>query len=115
MGLLKTLPMALDYCKATVVDYRDIRENWCYFEEQWMRYLDLRGISDGKSDPVFPEVYDVSARDSFYESISYSGWGGASGHDAPIIAYDAILGAGDSWEELCLRGMLHGGDCDSTG
>lgn len=37
------------------------------------------------------------------------------GHDATIIAYDAVLGAKDSWEELCLRGMLHGGDNDSTG
>jgi ADP-ribosylarginine hydrolase len=32
-----------------------------------------------------------------------------------MIAYDALLGAGDSWEELCYRGMFHGGDSDSTG
>ncbi len=32
-----------------------------------------------------------------------------------IIAYDALLGARDNWEELCLRAMLHGGDSDSTG
>lgn len=37
------------------------------------------------------------------------------GVDSVIIAYDALLGAGESWEELCLRGMLHGGDSDSTG
>lgn len=46
-----------------------------------------------------------------------------SGHDAPLIAYDALLGAlqaGGSnlekvWEEFALRGILHGGDNDSTG
>jgi ADP-ribosylarginine hydrolase len=32
-----------------------------------------------------------------------------------IIAYDALLGAGDSWHELVYRGILHGGDNDSTG
>lgn len=32
-----------------------------------------------------------------------------------MIAYDALLGAGGNWEELCLRAMLHGGDSDSTG
>jgi len=37
------------------------------------------------------------------------------GVDSVIIAYDALLGSSDNWEELCLRGMLHGGDSDSTG
>ena len=32
-----------------------------------------------------------------------------------VTAYDALIGAGTSWEELCLRGVLHGGDNDSTG
>jgi ADP-ribosylarginine hydrolase len=32
-----------------------------------------------------------------------------------MIAYDALLAAGDNWEELCKHGMLHGGDNDSTG
>jgi ADP-ribosylarginine hydrolase len=38
-----------------------------------------------------------------------------SGHDAPLIAYDALLGGKDNWEEIALRGILHGGDNDSTG
>ena len=49
-----------------------------------------------------------------YSSVSFQGWGGASGHDAPLIAYDALLGAGDNWIELALRGILHGGDNDSV-
>jgi ADP-ribosylglycohydrolase len=32
-----------------------------------------------------------------------------------IFRYDALLGSGDCWVELCKRAMLHGGDNDSTG
>lgn len=39
----------------------------------------------------------------------------ASGHDSVIIAYDALLGSLYNWSELCLRGVLHGGDNDTTG
>lgn len=38
-----------------------------------------------------------------------------TGFDAVIIAYDALLGCNKSWEELCKRAMLHGGDNDTTG
>ena len=27
-----------------------------------------------------------------------------------MIAYDALLGAGDNWTELCQRAMCHGGE-----
>ena len=56
--------------------------------------------------------------------MSYSGWGGSSGHDAPLIAYDAVLfalgvkereGIVKAWESLCTFGMFHCGDSDSTG
>lgn len=69
---------------------------------------------DGVSPPTFPAKYGVEERDSFYTSLSHSGWGGSSGHDAPMIAYDALLGAGDSWTELAHRAFFHGGDSDST-
>lgn len=32
-----------------------------------------------------------------------------SGHDAPMIAYDALLGGKGNWEQVSLRGILHGG------
>lgn len=64
----------------------------------------------------------MKERDEFYTSVSYSGWGGSSGHDACIIAYDALLGAvlpfsaaEERFEELVKRAALHGGDSDSTG
>lgn len=85
-----------------------------YFEEQWEKYLAERGISGGVSPPTFPAKYGVEERDAFYTSLSYDGWGGSSGHDAPMIAYDALLGAGDSWEELAHRAFFHAGDSDST-
>ena len=114
-GLLKTLDVAWKYVEDMGRDVEKNREAWGYFSEAWSRYLELRGIKDGESEPKFPQEYGVQERDDFYSSVSFAGWGGASGHDAPMIAYDAILGAGDSWEELCLRGVLHGGDNDSTG
>ena len=57
-----------------------------YFSDIWTKYLKDRGISDGQSEPTFPENYGVKERDAFYKSVSYGGWGGASGHDAPLIA-----------------------------
>ncbi|CAH2306090.1 ADP-ribosylarginine hydrolase [Pelobates cultripes] len=99
-GLLDLLPKA----KAFVVESdHDVEANL----ESW-------GILDGKSPPTFPEKYDLKERDQFYKDISYSGRGGASGHNAPIIAYDAILGAGKNWTELTHRAFFHGGDSDST-
>ena len=47
--------------------------------------------------------------------MSINGWPGALGVDSVIIAYDALLYSKDSWEQLCLSSMLHGGDSDSTG
>jgi len=90
--------------------------NMSYFFEKWTKYLQDRDILEPeKNVPSFPKNYGVKERDAFYKSVSWAGWGGASGHDAPMIAYDALLGAGDNWDELLLRGMLHGGDSDSTG
>lgn len=115
VGLMATLPKVWLYVLKTNRDVKENKENWGYFTDKWTAYLDLRGISDGNSEPTFPEKYGVTERDAFYKSVSYSGWGGASGHDAPMIAYDALLRAKSSWKELCYGAMLHGGDCDSTG
>lgn len=45
-----------------------------------------------------------------YRKWSSEGRGGRRGHDAPMIAYDALLGAKGSWTELCHRAMFHGGE-----
>ncbi|XP_050189123.1 ADP-ribosylarginine hydrolase isoform X2 [Myiozetetes cayanensis] len=113
-GLLDVLPQAKAYVQESGFFVKENMEHWYYFEDQWKRYLVERGISDGVSMPTFPIKYGVEERDDFYSSLSYDGWAGSSGHDAPMIAYDALLGAGDSWTELAHRAFFHGGDSDST-
>eukprot|EP00656_Telonema_subtile_P013860 TRINITY_DN1704_c0_g1_i3.p1 TRINITY_DN1704_c0_g1~~TRINITY_DN1704_c0_g1_i3.p1 ORF type:complete len:175 (-),score=41.58 TRINITY_DN1704_c0_g1_i3:255-779(-) len=96
------------------------------FIDNWAGFLELRDLPRpgvpvdrgtylrSAPKPVYPEVFGEKERDDYYNSLSFSGWGGASGDDCTIIAYDALLGA-SSWEEVCSRGMLHGGDSASTG
>ncbi|KAJ8393802.1 hypothetical protein AAFF_G00057170 [Aldrovandia affinis] len=114
-GLLDTLEKAKQYVKQSGHCVKENLKNWDYFEKSWRDYLHLRGIADGRSEPRFPEVYGVKERDAFYKSVSYAGCGGSSGHDAPLIAYDALLRAGPSWVELAHHAFFHGGDSDSTG
>ena len=114
-GLLDTLDVAWKYVKEQGRDVEDNKKTWGYFKEKWSDYLTLRGILEGTTDPHFPKDYGVKERDAFYKSLSFAGTGGASGHDAPMIAYDALMSCKGLWSELCLRGMLHGGDSDSTG
>ncbi|KAG8543993.1 hypothetical protein GDO81_023287 [Engystomops pustulosus] len=80
-----------------------------------LRYLSERGLLQGSGPVLFPSSYGAAERDAEYQRWSLDGWPGRSGHDAPMIAYDALLGARGSWEELCSRSMFHGGDSDSTG
>ncbi|KAH3863489.1 ADP-ribosylhydrolase ARH1-like [Dreissena polymorpha] len=114
-GLLNVLPRAKEYVKASNQYTQENMQAWVYFESRWKEYLGARGILDNKNEPNFPENYDVNKRDSFYAYLSYDGVGGSSGHDAPMIAYDALLGCSGKWAELCYRAMLHGGDSDTTG
>ncbi|KAL9645374.1 hypothetical protein ABK040_002573 [Willaertia magna] len=66
--------------------------------------------------PKFPKNYGVEERDEYYTQYSFAGFAGGSGDDSCIIAYDAILCAGqNNYETMMLNGALHGGDCDSTG
>ena len=113
--LVKLLPRVFVYIEQQGRDVEKNREAWSFFETKWVEYLKLRQIDNGEGAPIFPEVYGVKERDAFYKSVSFSGWGGASGHDAPIIAYDALLYAQNDWVKLCRHGMLHSGDNDSTG
>ena len=115
INLLSALVMAKDYVAKTGYDIGENMKEWQYFLNKWEKYIELRNIQDGNSEPRFPEIYDVNERDIFYREMSFDGNGGASGHDAPMIAYDALLGSGGDWDELCQRAMFHGGDSDSTG
>ena len=125
-GLLHSLGTAKEYVvqHSPQREHKDHLDNWGYFEQHWRDYLALRQLTSGQTDPVFEDhnVDSVKERDAFYKSLSYSGTGGASGHDAPMIAYEALLNTwrpeGDKrrqWIGLCEHSMLHGGDSDSTG
>ncbi|XP_069471934.1 ADP-ribosylhydrolase ARH1-like isoform X2 [Ambystoma mexicanum] len=113
-GLMDVLPVAKKYIEQSKHFVKENLKSWSYFEEKWTEYLKQRDLLDGTRPAVFPDNYGVAERDKFYTSVSYEGWGGSSGHDAPMIAYDALLGAGDSWIELAHRAFFHGGDSDST-
>ncbi|KAJ8012668.1 hypothetical protein DPEC_G00045280 [Dallia pectoralis] len=113
-GLMEVLDKAKDYVRTSGNYVEENMEHWNYFETQWKAYLKKRGILEGKGKPQFPMCYGVAERDRYYSQVSYSGMGGASGHDAPMIAYDALLRAGDSWVKLANHGFFHGGDSDST-
>jgi ADP-ribosylarginine hydrolase len=76
----------------------DSQSGFNTFVSQWEKYLTIRGLSDGKY-PTFPEKYGIVERDEFYKSFE----GGFVGYDCVIIAYDALLCAGNSWEELIKR------------
>jgi ADP-ribosylarginine hydrolase len=111
------LPKCVEYLKKTERNFAEYSAgtHLTYFVDAWKTYLAERQIAnDGQNTPVFPEDFGVSERDKFYKQISFSGWGGSSGHDSVIIAYDALLGSGDDWIEFLKRGALHGGDSDST-
>lgn len=71
------------------------------FTGPWTKYLKIREIEDGQSEPCFPEDFtSVTVRDKFYnEEFSFSGWHGASGHDAPLIAWVMSLSGREKMEE----------------
>lgn len=59
---------------------------------------------------TWPANYGPAERDEVYKTFSLAGWPGRSGHDAPMIALDALLGSGSDWEELMSRAAFHGGE-----
>uniref|UniRef100_A0A8C2SZD5 Protein ADP-ribosylarginine hydrolase-like n=1 Tax=Coturnix japonica TaxID=93934 RepID=A0A8C2SZD5_COTJA len=103
--LLRVLPQAWEYVEGERVAV----------EDNAAAYLESRGLLGGGSAPQVPSLPTPEERDAEYVRWALGGWAGRSGHDAPMVALEALLAAGDSWEELCARAVLHGGDNDSTG
>ncbi|XP_038617508.1 protein ADP-ribosylarginine hydrolase-like protein 1 isoform X1 [Tachyglossus aculeatus] len=114
--MMREMPKAEDYCKRTIRHMAEYQEHWFYFEAKWQFYLEERGIADEQGNKaIFPDNYDAEERDKTYRKWSSEGRGGRRGHDAPMIAYDALLGTGGDWPELCNRAMFHGGESGATG
>ncbi|XP_056881481.1 inactive ADP-ribosyltransferase arh2 [Takifugu flavidus] len=114
--LMKAISLAEEYCKKTIRHMAEYQENWFYFEAKWQFYLEERGIEkEEQKNPSFPDRYDAEETDKMYKRWSSEGRPGRRGHDAPMIAYDALLAAGSNWAELCKRAMFHGGEGEATG
>ncbi|XP_022525092.2 ADP-ribosylhydrolase ARH1 isoform X1 [Astyanax mexicanus] len=115
LGLVnEACPVAREFVKTAGYAVKETGRDWGYFTEKWKWYLELRNLSSGTGPVPWPEQYGPAERDEVYKSFSWRGWGGSSGHDAPMIALDSLLGAGSDWEELMNRVAFHGGDSDST-
>ncbi|XP_028825688.1 ADP-ribosylarginine hydrolase isoform X1 [Denticeps clupeoides] len=115
LGLIKeACPVARKFVQSQGFAVEETERDWGYFTEKWEWFLQLRGLSTGSGPVVWPEKYGPAERDEAYKTFSLSGWAGRSGHDAPMIALDALLGSGADWEELMSRAGFHGGDSDST-
>lgn len=71
-----------------------------YFESRWKEYLKKKNLLDGTKNPK-PDNLKVDERDTFYKKLSFCGFGGASGHDAPMIAYFYNL---ERTGKSCVRG-----------
>lgn len=115
---IDTWPEILQYLRESERHVKENMEHIDYFRIQWDAYLLSRhiGVRLVNNAPQFPPDFDQpETRDEFVNSVSYSGWGGSSGHDAPMIAYDALLLCGGDWCRFLEYGALHGGDNDSTG
>ncbi|XP_041844447.1 protein ADP-ribosylarginine hydrolase-like protein 1 [Melanotaenia boesemani] len=114
--LMKVIPRAEEYCRKTIRHMAEYQENWFYFEAKWQFYLEEREIDkEEQNKPSFPDHYDAEETDKMYKRWSSEGRAGRRGHDAPMIAYDALLAAGSDWAELCKRAMFHGGESEATG
>ncbi|XP_053935995.1 ADP-ribosylhydrolase ARH1 isoform X2 [Cuculus canorus] len=113
--LMRVLPLAWDYVESAGVAVADNAAAWPFFGDVWHRYLESRKLLEGHSPPQMPSLPTPAERDVAYLGWALDGWAGRSGHDAPMVALEALLTAGGSWEDLCARGVLHGGDNDSTG
>ncbi|XP_035169914.1 protein ADP-ribosylarginine hydrolase-like, partial [Oxyura jamaicensis] len=113
--LLRVLPQAWDYVESTGVAVGDNAAAWPFFGDAWRRYLESRGLLEGSGPPRLPALPSPAERDAEYLGWALGGWPGRSGHDAPMVALEALLAAGGCWATLCHRGVLHGGDNDSTG
>ncbi|XP_061823785.1 ADP-ribosylarginine hydrolase isoform X1 [Nerophis lumbriciformis] len=115
LGLInEACPIARNFVQGRGFAVEEAERDWAFFCDKWQWYLDTRGLSNGLGPALWPSLFGPAERDEAYKGFSLAGWAGRSGHDAPMIALDALLGAGSDWEELMSRAGFHGGVSDST-
>ncbi len=94
--------------------YKDVN----IFLNKWKLYITDK--FDDKGIPIYRRLNkNLVFRGKYYhDNFSYDKDvlnPGGGGDDSVIIAYDALLDAGDSWEKLVIYSMVHVGDSDTTG
>eukprot|EP01088_Endostelium_zonatum_P000503 TRINITY_DN10753_c0_g1_i1.p1 TRINITY_DN10753_c0_g1~~TRINITY_DN10753_c0_g1_i1.p1 ORF type:complete len:438 (+),score=116.27 TRINITY_DN10753_c0_g1_i1:75-1388(+) len=131
----EVLPKVKEYIQKSGRQVDENLKDFEYFENHWNNFLvarQIRTLSNKGEVMVGPKWNDSWAnnyedRYNFWKEFAYTGWPGASGHDAPLVAYDALLWGWKNnkspnlwkdvgeWERTMVVGALHGGDSDSTG
>jgi len=118
------------YIKSTVRDVESYVRDHHVFVDKWVRYTEDKFDQDKK--PVKRKAtINLVLRGQYYKKTfgfdllvphEKTNEGsqdyfliGSGGDDSVIIAYDALLDAGDNWEKLIYYAMLHMGDTDTTG
>uniref|UniRef100_A0A8C2W9G1 ADP-ribosylhydrolase like 1 n=1 Tax=Cyclopterus lumpus TaxID=8103 RepID=A0A8C2W9G1_CYCLU len=99
--LMKVIPRAVEYCRKTIRHMSG--------ETAFLSALVTRRFTEQCA------AFTLSSFIQMYKRWSSEGRAGRRGHDAPMIAYDALLAAGSDWAELCKRAMFHGGESEATG
>ncbi|XP_078063079.1 uncharacterized protein LOC144488999 [Mustelus asterias] len=114
--MMEVMPIAEQHCERKMKHFSDYRENWFSFETKWQFYLQLRGIQkDGCDNPMFPQIYDIEEQNKLYRRWRSESSGMSKGVETTLIAYDALLLAGEDWKKLCYSAMFHWGESDATG
>ncbi|XP_048397513.1 uncharacterized protein LOC125457399 isoform X1 [Stegostoma tigrinum] len=114
--MMEVMPTAEQYCERKMKHFSDYRENWFSFETRWQFYLQLRKIEkDGCDNAIFPQNYDIEEQNKLYRRWRSESSGLNKGLEATLIAYDALLFAGNDWRKLCYSAMFHWGESDATG
>lgn len=119
--LNEAYPLCMDYMKENEEQWAEYNNNsLSYFFDKWTYLLNERNLNrPDATEAHYPEGFktEINQREKFYaaKTFSFSGWAGSSGHDAVMLAYDALVGSDGDWNKFLYWGALHGGDSDSTG
>lgn len=106
-----------DYIKKTDRDYKNYSDDSHEFIKKWQRYILNKFDKDGNVIRTRASL-NLYLRSDYYDNFGFKEgeyFPGSGGDDSVIIAYDALIDAGDSWEKLVFYSMLHKGDTDTTG
>jgi len=107
-----------NYIKDSGRDYEEYSKDSHDFIKKWQRYLLNKFDKDGNIIKTRASLNLYFRSDYYYDNFGFKDgeyFPGSGGDDSVIIAYDALIDSGKSWEKLVFYSMLHKGDTDTTG